>query len=388
MGRGSGGSAPASSGYRCSRLENCGRGCAGSMRASRFGPGSTPAGRRSRIACTAARRRCSAGVRRARDAAVALQGLRAHLLLGDRDRAGASAWAGEVPAGAGGHAGWRPEFVSGAGPAARGEPDDGLALADAHPRGAAGHRRERVRGHRRGGREVLSRVAQGLAGMGEACARSGALPKPDRPRWRDYRRLGLLRPAGTSKYRIPVLTVTDRAGARRADVLPTGAPKAWSPCSTPMSAAMPCSARTGTAPTTCSRGPGRCPTTACPRTDRGSSTPPSTSRPSITCTPLRELHEALLRPRHQIPSPLCRLVRRSPNRLPRRHRPKSGTASSQHDQHGRQTPPVFSCLPRNLSTARQARKGPFRAGGLPAAMGALEVCRKSVIGWAGDGRRG
>ena len=38
--------------------------------------------------------------------------------------------------------------------------------------------------------------------------------------WRDYRRLGLLRPAGTSKYPIPVLTVTDRAGARRADVLP------------------------------------------------------------------------------------------------------------------------------------------------------------------------
>jgi transposase-like protein len=44
-------------------------------------------------------------------------------------------------------------------------------------------------------------------------------PKPDRPRWRDYRRLGLLRPAGTSKYQIPVLTITDRAGARRADVL-------------------------------------------------------------------------------------------------------------------------------------------------------------------------
>jgi transposase-like protein len=45
-------------------------------------------------------------------------------------------------------------------------------------------------------------------------------PKPDRPRWRDYRRLGLLRPAGTSKWQIPVLTVTDRAGARRADMLP------------------------------------------------------------------------------------------------------------------------------------------------------------------------
>lgn len=45
-------------------------------------------------------------------------------------------------------------------------------------------------------------------------------PEPDRPRWRDYARLGLKRPAGTSKWQVPVLTVTDRAGARRADVLP------------------------------------------------------------------------------------------------------------------------------------------------------------------------
>ena len=45
-------------------------------------------------------------------------------------------------------------------------------------------------------------------------------PKPDRPRWQDYRRLGLLRPAGVSKWQIPVLTLTDRAGARRADLLP------------------------------------------------------------------------------------------------------------------------------------------------------------------------
>jgi transposase-like protein len=44
-------------------------------------------------------------------------------------------------------------------------------------------------------------------------------PKPDRPRWRDFRRLGLRLPAGLSKWQIPVLTVTDRAGARRADVL-------------------------------------------------------------------------------------------------------------------------------------------------------------------------
>src|SRR5690606_21704719 len=45
-------------------------------------------------------------------------------------------------------------------------------------------------------------------------------PRPDRPRWRDWRRLGLKRTSGNWKYQIPVLTVTDRAGARRADVLP------------------------------------------------------------------------------------------------------------------------------------------------------------------------
>lgn len=45
-------------------------------------------------------------------------------------------------------------------------------------------------------------------------------PKPDRPRWRDYARLGLPRPAGTSKWQVPVLTIVDRAGAARADVLP------------------------------------------------------------------------------------------------------------------------------------------------------------------------
>ena len=44
--------------------------------------------------------------------------------------------------------------------------------------------------------------------------------EPDRPRWRDFRRLRLLFPAGLSAWQIPVLTLTDRTGARRADVLP------------------------------------------------------------------------------------------------------------------------------------------------------------------------
>jgi transposase-like protein len=45
-------------------------------------------------------------------------------------------------------------------------------------------------------------------------------PKPDRPRWRDFRRLGRLLPAGLSKWQIPVLALADRAGGRRADMLP------------------------------------------------------------------------------------------------------------------------------------------------------------------------
>ncbi len=45
-------------------------------------------------------------------------------------------------------------------------------------------------------------------------------PAPPRPRWQDFRRLGLLRPAGLSKWQIPILTLADRAGARRAERLP------------------------------------------------------------------------------------------------------------------------------------------------------------------------
>lgn len=44
-------------------------------------------------------------------------------------------------------------------------------------------------------------------------------PKPPRPRWRDFGRLGLLRPAGLSRWQIPILTLADRAGARYAERL-------------------------------------------------------------------------------------------------------------------------------------------------------------------------
>jgi hypothetical protein len=45
-------------------------------------------------------------------------------------------------------------------------------------------------------------------------------PKPDRMRWVDDKRTRTPMPAGVSKYQVPVLTMADRAGARRADVLP------------------------------------------------------------------------------------------------------------------------------------------------------------------------
>ena len=45
-------------------------------------------------------------------------------------------------------------------------------------------------------------------------------PKPDRMRRVDCKRTGTKLPAGISKYQIPVLTMADRAGVNRADVLP------------------------------------------------------------------------------------------------------------------------------------------------------------------------
>ena len=45
-------------------------------------------------------------------------------------------------------------------------------------------------------------------------------PAPPRPRWRDFRRLGLLLPAGLSKWQIPILTLTDRVGGKCAQRLP------------------------------------------------------------------------------------------------------------------------------------------------------------------------
>jgi len=45
-------------------------------------------------------------------------------------------------------------------------------------------------------------------------------PQPPRTRWVDYKNTKTKLPAGVSQWQIPVLTMADRAGARRADVMP------------------------------------------------------------------------------------------------------------------------------------------------------------------------
>jgi len=96
-------------------------------------------------------------------------------------------------------------------------------------------------------------------------------PAPPRPRWRDFRRLGLLLPAGPSRWQIPILTLADRAAARHAERLPDRrAERASSRCSRPASAATPSSAPTATAPIACSLRRTGCRTIrSMPRTDRG-----------------------------------------------------------------------------------------------------------------------
>ena len=142
-------------------------------------------------------------------------------------------------------------------------------------------------------------------------------PKPDRPRWRDYHRLGLKRPAGTSKYQIPVLTVTDRAGARRADVLPDRRAE---------SLVALLDAHVGRDAVLCSDGDGAyevfararamphyLPAQGRPAGHRHRLSHPDRQQPA---QPLRGLHEALLRPGHQVSPRLRRLVHRSPHRRP------------------------------------------------------------------------
>ena len=210
--RGSGGRARASSGCRWRSCGSCGHGCAGCRRASRCGRGSTPAVGRSITASIAAPPRCSAGARpepgcgagAARHAGAPSRrqrGRRWRASAGRRrsSRCWRTCWA-------------RPRAPAGFSRPARAEPDDGLALADAHSRGVDRGRGGRARRHRGGRREVLPEARKGSREWVNHQRDPARFPKPDRPRWRDHH-LGLSRPVGTSKYQVPVLTIVDRAGA-------------------------------------------------------------------------------------------------------------------------------------------------------------------------------
>jgi transposase-like protein len=88
---------------------------------------------------------------------------------------------------------------------------------------------------------ALERAAEPLSGVVEADqtsrreSRKGSrewvrhardprtFPEPPRPTWREWRRRGIPLPLGPSRWRIPVLAMTDRAGARQAGRLQTHA---------------------------------------------------------------------------------------------------------------------------------------------------------------------
>ena len=132
-----------------------------------------------RPASTAAGRAPALGRDPGRGAAAALRRLPAHVHCADGHAAGPDPAAGPAAHGARRHAVGGAELVPGAGGAARARPDDGLDLARAHRPGAG---RDRAGARRGGGRGAQpARVAQGVARVGPARARPGALSAPRPP---------------------------------------------------------------------------------------------------------------------------------------------------------------------------------------------------------------
>ena len=214
-----------------------------------------------------------------------LQGLPADLLLGDRQRAQPLRRPEKFQQVLQDMLGRGPSSVPGAGPSARGEPDDGLALAEAHPLAAL----RDIGASALGGiveadEKFFRKVAQGLAGVGQSPTQPGALPQAGPPALAGLSPARFRAPGRNLEIPNPGLTVTDRAGARRADVLPDRRAE---------SLVALLDAHVGRDAVLCSDGDGAyevfararaMPITACPRTARGSSTPPFTFRPSTTCT--------------------------------------------------------------------------------------------------------
>lgn len=168
-------------------------------------------------------------------------------------------------------------------------------------------------------------------------------PTPDRPRWRDFHRLGLLLPAGLSKWQVPVLTLADRAGARRADMLPDRRAE---------SLVAVLDAHIGNDAVLCSDGDGAYGLFArarrLPHYRLNAKTGPKVIDTAFHTQTVNNLHshfEAFMRPCLAVRPPnTCQATPQgsSPGFLA--HDPPKtthGTECSRHDQHGRPTPPIF-----------------------------------------------
>ena len=89
-----------------------------------------------------------------------------------------------------------------------------LALADARAGALGAARRPRVRGHRRGRRDLPAREPQGESREWVRHQRDPRHAKPPRLRWRAYGRGGPPKMPGCSPWQMPLLGVADRNGAR------------------------------------------------------------------------------------------------------------------------------------------------------------------------------
>ena len=166
------------------------------------------------------RQEYSLGLDADRRPAVSVPILQADLFFIDRHGPCPRPFAGPLSSGGRRHVLRSSPFVSPTGQGARSRQDDHLAVAQKIIRALGGSGASNLGGvveadekffreSRKGSREWVRHQRDPIHH-----------PKPDRMRWVDYKRTGTKLPAGISKYQIPVLTMADRAGARRADVLP------------------------------------------------------------------------------------------------------------------------------------------------------------------------
>ena len=249
------------------------------------------------------------------------------LLGGDRHGGGAHPPAGEARAGSAGHARagaelvwrWRMRILA----ALRG-------IGAARLAGIVEADEKYFRELRKGSREWVRHARE-----------PSRFPKPDRLRWRDFRRLGLLLPAGLSKWQVPVLTLADRAGDRRADMLPDRRAE---------SLVAVLDAHIGTDAVLCSDGDGAYGLFArarrLPHYRLNAKTGPKVIDTAFHIQTVNYLHsrfETFMRPFPAVPPPdTCQATPHGSSPGSPVHDPPTtpyGTVCSRHDQRGRQTSP-------------------------------------------------